>query len=288
MEHKYSVAQFSMSDNYDENIAKADKMIEKAAKEGAELLLLPELFEGLYFCQVEDYEKYSLAEEAKNSKTLAHFQEMAKKYHIVLPISFFEKNGPVYFNSLAMIDADGTILGIYRKSHIPTGECYEEKFYFTPGDTGFMVFDTAAGRIGAAICWDQWFPETARILTLQGAQVLLFPSAIGSEPVLPKDSKDHWQNTMRGHAAANIIPLLACNRVGVEKAGKSSMKFFGSSFVSNEYGEKIAELSREEENILVASFDVDLCDKERNDWGVFRDRRTDLYGDLLKLSAVKK
>jgi N-carbamoylputrescine amidase len=151
-----------------------------------------------------------------------------------------------------------------------------------------MVFDTAAGRIGAAICWDQWFPETARILTLQGAQVLLFPSAIGSEPVLPKDSKDHWQNTMRGHAAANIIPLLACNRVGVEKAGKSSMKFFGSSFVSNEYGEKIAELSREEENILVASFDVDLCDKERNDWGVFRDRRTDLYGDLLKLSAVKK
>ena len=288
MEHKYSVAQFSMSDNYDENIAKADKMIEKAAKEGAELLLLPELFEGLYFCQVEDYEKYSLAEEAKNSKTLAHFQEMAKKYHIVLPISFFEKSEPVYFNSLAMIDADGTILGIYRKSHIPTGECYEEKFYFTPGDTGFMVFDTAAGRIGAAICWDQWFPETARILTLQGAQVLLFPSAIGSEPVLPKDSKDHWQNTMRGHAAANIIPLLACNRVGVEKAGKSSMKFFGSSFVSNEYGEKIAELSREEENILVASFDVDLCDKERNDWGVFRDRRTDLYGDLLKLSAVKK
>lgn len=288
MEHKYSVAQFSMSDNYDENIAKADKMIERAAKEGAELLLLPELFEGLYFCQVEDYEKYSLAEEAKNSKTLPHFQEMAKKYHIVLPISFFEKSGPVYFNSLAMIDADGTILGIYRKSHIPTGECYEEKFYFTPGDTGFMVFDTAAGRIGAAICWDQWFPETARILTLQGAQVLLFPSAIGSEPVLPKDSKDHWQNTMRGHAAANIIPLLACNRVGVEKAGKSSMKFFGSSFVSNEYGEKIAELSREEENILVASFDVDLCDKERNDWGVFRDRRTDLYGDLLKLSAVKK
>ncbi|MBP5092198.1 MAG: carbon-nitrogen hydrolase [Bacilli bacterium] len=288
MERKYSVAQFSMSENYEENIAKADKMIEKAAREGASLLLLPELFEGLYFCQVEDYEKFALAEETKTSKTLAHFQKMAAKYHIVLPVSFFEKSGPVYFNSLAMIDADGTILGIYRKSHIPTGECYEEKFYFAPGDTGFMVFDTAAGRIGCAICWDQWFPETARILALQGEQVLLFPSAIGSEPVLPKDSKDHWQNTMRGHAAANIIPLLACNRVGVEKAGKSSMKFFGSSFVSNEYGEKIAELDREEEDILVASFDVDLCDKERNDWGVFRDRRVDLYADLTKLSAVKK
>ena len=285
MERKFALAQFSMSAVYEENIQKADWMIEKAASEGASLLLLPELFEGLYFCQVEDYEKFALAENAKNSKTLKHFQEMAKKFNMVLPISFFEKSGPAYFNSLAMIDADGTILGIYRKSHIPTGECYEEKFYFSPGNTGFKVFDTKAGKIGCAVCWDQWFPEAARIMALKGAQILLYPSAIGSEPILPKDSKDHWQNTMRGHAAANIMPLLGSNRVGVESAGKSSMKFFGSSFITDQHGEKVAELGREEEGVLVASFDLEAIDKERVDWGVFRDRRVDLYGDILKFSG---
>ena len=285
MERKFALAQFSMSAVYEENIKKADQMIEKAAKEGASLLLLPELFEGLYFCQVEDYEKFDLAENAKDSKTLKHFQEMAKKHHIVLPLSFFEKSGPAYFNSLAMIDADGTILGIYRKSHIPTGECYEEKFYFTPGNTGFQVYDTKAGKIGCAVCWDQWFPEAARVMALKGAQILLYPSAIGSEPILPKDSKDHWQNTMKGHAAANIMPLLASNRVGVEKAKDSSMKFFGSSFIADQHGEKVAELGREDEDILVASFDLETIDKERVDWGVFRDRRVDLYGDILKFSG---
>ena len=285
MERKFALAQFSMNAVYEENIKKADQMIEKAAKEGASLLLLPELFEGLYFCQVEDYEKFDLAENAKDSKTLKHFQEMAKKHHIVLPLSFFEKSGPAYFNSLAMIDADGTILGIYRKSHIPTGECYEEKFYFTPGNTGFQVYDTKAGKIGCAVCWDQWFPEAARVMALKGAQILLYPSAIGSEPILPKDSKDHWQNTMKGHAAANIMPLLASNRVGVEKAKNSSMKFFGSSFIADQHGEKIAELGREDEDILVASFDLETIDKERVDWGVFRDRRVDLYGDILKFSG---
>lgn len=285
MERKFALAQFSMSAVYDENIKKADQMIEKAAKEGASLLLLPELFEGLYFCQVEDYEKFDLAENAKDSKTLKHFQEMAKKHHIVLPLSFFEKSGPAYFNSLAMIDADGTILGIYRKSHIPTGECYEEKFYFTPGNTGFQVYNTKAGKIGCAVCWDQWFPEAARVMALKGAQILLYPSAIGSEPILPKDSKDHWQNTMKGHAAANIMPLLASNRVGVEKAKNSSMKFFGSSFIADQHGEKVAELGREDEDILVASFDLETIDKERVDWGVFRDRRVDLYGDILKFSG---
>ena len=285
MERKFALAQFSMSAVYEENIKKADQMIEKAAKEGASLLLLPELFEGLYFCQVEDYEKFDLAENAKDSKTLKHFQEMAKKHHIVLPLSFFEKSGPAYFNSLAMIDADGTILGIYRKSHIPTGECYEEKFYFTPGNTGFQVYDTKAGKIGCAVCWDQWFPEAARVMALKGAQILLYPSAIGSEPILPKDSKNHWQNTMKGHAAANIMPLLASNRVGVEKAKNSSMKFFGSSFIADQHGEKVAELGREDEGILVASFDLETIDKERVDWGVFRDRRVDLYGDILKFSG---
>ena len=202
-----------------------------------------------------------------------------------MPLSFFEKSGPAYFNSLAMIDADGTILGIYRKSHIPTGECYEEKFYFTPGNTGFQVYDTKAGKIGCAVCWDQWFPEAARVMALKGAQILLYPSAIGSEPILPKDSKDHWQNTMKGHAAANIMPLLASNRVGVEKAKNSSMKFFGSSFIADQHGEKVAELGREDEDILVASFDLETIDKERVDWGVFRDRRVDLYGDILKFSG---
>ena len=285
MEKKFALAQFSMSAVYEENIQKADRMIAKAAEEGASLLLLPELFEGLYFCQIEDYEKFALAENAKDSKTLKHFQETAKKFNMVLPISFFEKSGPAYFNSLAMIDADGSVLGIYRKSHIPTGECYEEKFYFSPGNTGFKVFDTKAGKIGCAVCWDQWFPEAARIMALKGAQILLYPSAIGSEPILPKDSKNHWQNTMRGHAAANIMPLLGCNRVGVESAGKSSMKFFGSSFIADQHGEKIAELNHEEEGILAASFDLEAIDKERVDWGVFRDRRVDLYGDILKFSG---
>jgi len=284
MKKRYSVAQMAMSPIYEENIKKADALIEKAAKEESALLLLPELFEGPYFCQIEDYEKFALAEEASNSKTLKHFQEMAKKHHIVLPISFFEKSGPVYFNSLAMIDADGKILGVYRKSHIPTGECYEEKFYFSPGDTGFMVFDTQAGRVGVAICWDQWFPEAARVMALKGAQILMYPSAIGSEPILPRDSKSHWQNTMKGHAAANVMPLLACNRVGVEKAGNSSMQFFGSSFIADSHGDLVKEMSREEEGIITAEFDLEVSDKERSDWGVFRDRRTDLYSPILKLS----
>ena len=286
MKKKYAAAQFSMSDSYEENIKKADSLIEEAAKNGACLLLLPELFEGKYFCQIEDYERLSLAEEVKDSKTIKHFQEMAKKYNIVLPISFFEKSGPVYFNSLAMIDADGSLLGIYRKSHIPTGECYEEKFYFSPGDTGFKVFKTKAGNVGCAICWDQWFPEAARIMALKGAEILLYPSAIGSEPVLDKDSMLHWQNTMRGHAAANIMPLLGCNRVGKEKDVNSEMTFFGSSFVSDEFGNLVCSLNREEEGLVYGEFDLKKINKERDDWGVFRDRRVDLYSPLLKLSDI--
>ena len=186
-----------------------------------------------------------------------------------------------------MIDKDGTIVDLYRKSHIPTGECYEEKFYFTPGDTGFKVFKTKAGNIGVGICWDQWFPETARILALKGAEILLFPTAIGSEPVLPKDSKSHWQNVMKGHAAANIMPVLAANRVGVEAMGKSSMKFYGSSFIADQHGDFVTEMNREEEGIRFAEFDLSEIAKERFGWGVYRDRRTDLYEDLLKHDASK-
>ncbi len=288
MKKRYGLIQMAMSSNYEENIAKVDSLIEKAAQKGIDLLLIPELFERHYFCQKENYDYFEFAEVASNSKTLLHFSEMAKKHHIVLPISFFEKDGNCYFNSLAMIDADGKILDVYRKSHIPTGECYEEKFYFSNGDTGFKVWETKAGKIGVGICWDQWFPETARILALKGAEILLFPTAIGSEPILPKDSKNHWQNVMIGHAAANIMPVLAANRVGVESDGDSSMTFFGSSFIANEYGEKVQEASREEETILYADFDLAEIEKERRDWGVFRDRRVDIYGDLLKMSAVKK
>ena len=287
MKIKVAIAQFSMPDNYEKCIEKADEYIKNASKNGVDLLLLPELFEGLYFCQIENYDFFSKAEEVKDSKTLKHFQEMAKEYKIVLPISFFEKSGNCYFNSLVMIDKDGTIVDLYRKSHIPTGECYEEKFYFTPGDTGFKVFKTKAGNIGVGICWDQWFPETARILALKGAEILLFPTAIGSEPVLPKDSKSHWQNVMKGHAAANIMPVLAANRVGVEAMGKSSMKFYGSSFIADQHGDFVTEMNREEEGIRFAEFDLSEIAKERFGWGVYRDRRTDLYEDLLKHDASK-
>ena len=287
MKIKTAIAQFSMPDNYEKCIEKADEFIKTASKNGVDLLLLPELFEGLYFCQIENYDFFSKAEDANDSKTLKHFQKMAKEYKIVLPISFFEKSGNCYFNSLAVIDKDGTIVDLYRKSHIPTGECYEEKFYFTPGDTGFKVFKTKAGNIGVGICWDQWFPETARILALKGAEILLFPTAIGSEPVLPKDSKSHWQNVMKGHAAANIMPVMAANRVGVESLGKSSMKFYGSSFIADQHGDFVEEMDREEEGIRYAEFDLSEIAKERFGWGVYRDRRTDLYEDLLKHDASK-
>ena len=282
MKKTFALVQMAMSPEYGENIAKADSFIEKAVKGGADLVLLPELFQRHYFCQIEDYDRFDYAEPADDSPTLKHFAELAKKLHVVLPISFFEKGRNCYFNSLAMIDSDGSIKGIYRKSHIPTGQCYEEKFYFTPGDTGFKVFDTSAGRIGVGICWDQWFPETARILALKGAEVLLFPTAIGSEPVLPKDSSAHWQNVMRGHAAANIMPVLAANRIGQEDDVNSTMTFFGKSFIADQHGEKVEEFSSKEEGILFHSFDLTEIAKERRDWGVFRDRRVDLYSPLLK------
>lgn len=285
---KIAAIQMSMSPAYEENIAKADKMVQEAAAKGAKLILLPELFERRYFCQIEDYARFDYAEDAESSKTLSHFSALAKKLNVVLPVSFFEKKNAAYFNSIAIFETDGSLKGIYRKSHIPTGQCYEEKFYFSPGDTGFKVFQTSVGKIGIGICWDQWFPETARILALQGAEILLFPTAIGSEPVLPKDSKAHWQNAMIGHAAANVIPVVAANRVGREDDVNSTMTFFGSSFITNQYGEKLAELGREEEGIIYSEFDLLAIDDERRGWGVFRDRRIDLYSPLLTLDGVNK
>lgn len=284
MKIKVAITQMSCSSNYEENIKKADKMVEKACKSGANIVLLQELFSNLYFCQVEDYDKFSLAETRAKSPLIKHYQEIAKKFNVVLPISFFEKSGNNYFNSLVVIDANGKDLGLYRKTHIPTGQCYEEKFYFSPGDTGFKVFNTKFGRIGIGICWDQWFPEVARILTLKNAQILLYPTAIGSEPVLIKDSMPHWRNTMCGHAAANIIPVCASNRVGKEIAKDSSMVFQGYSFISNQYGEVIESMDRKEEGFRIAEFDLDEIDKERISWGVFRDRRPECYSMIKKYS----
>lgn len=281
MKIKVAITQMSCSSDYEKNIAKAEDLVQKCAKNGANVILIQELFSNLYFCQVEDYDKFALAEEADNSKLIKHFQEVAKKYHVVLPISFFEKSGPNYFNSLVMIDADGSNLGLYRKTHIPTGQCYEEKFYFSPGDTGFKVYKTKFGKIGIGICWDQWFPETARCLALNGAQLLLYPTAIGSEPVLVRDSMPHWRNTMCGHAAANIIPVCASNRVGKETAPNSEMVFQGYSFIADQYGNVVEEMNREEEGFRIHEFDLDAIDHERVSWGVFRDRRPECYGDIV-------
>jgi N-carbamoylputrescine amidase len=285
---KVAITQFKMSWNIDDNLAKAEQMVRKAAQKGAQVILLPELFKTPYFCQKENYEYFDLAEELDSSTTISRFQKLAKELNVVLPLSFFEKAGNVHFNSLVMIDADGKNLGLYRKSHIPTGECYEEKFYFSPGDTGFQVFKTKYGRVGVGICWDQWFPEVARSLALMGAQLIVYPTAIGTEPVLPKDSKDHWQNTMRGHAAANIVPVLASNRIGTESDKESSMTFFGSSFIADEDGNTVIELSRNEEDVAVAEFDLAKIDKKRIAWGVFRDRRPDLYHSITKFDDSKK
>ena len=287
MKIKVAITQMSCTSDYAKNIAKAEFFVQKAAEKGANIVLIQELFSNLYFCQVEDYDKFELAEDAANSTLIKHFQEVAKKYKVVLPISFFEKSGPNYFNSLVMIDADGSNLGLYRKTHIPTGQCYEEKFYFSPGDTGFKVFNTKYGKVGIGICWDQWFPETARALTLKGAQIILYPTAIGSEPVLVRDSMPHWRNTMCGHAAANIIPVCASNRVGKEVAPNSEMVFQGYSFIADQYGNVVEEMDRTEEGLRIHEFDLDAIDKERVSWGVFRDRRPECYGDLIHYGKNK-
>lgn len=287
MKVKVCCTQMSMSWNIEKNIEQADALIAQAKKQGANIILLPELFKAPYFCQTEDYNHFALAETVEDSTLIKHYQEIAKKYDVVLPISFFEKAGNCYFNSLVVIDADGKVIDLYRKSHIPTGQCYEEKFYFTPGDTGFKTFKTKYGVIGVGICWDQWFPEAARIMALQGAEILFYPTAIGSEPVLPKDSKAHWQNVMCGHAGANIMPVIASNRYGEEKQNGSSMTFFGSSFIADEYGNVLEEMNRTSTGIRVVEFDLEKIAIEREGWGVYRDRRVDLYSDILKLSITK-
>ena len=266
----------------EENLARAEELVRAAAGQGANVVLLQELFATPYFCPDQKQEHFALAQPAEGNATIARFAALAAELEVVLPVSFFERANNAYFNSLAMVDADGAMLGLYRKSHIPQGPGYQEKFYFNPGDTGFRVWETRFGAIGAGICWDQWFPECARAMALQGADILLYPTAIGSEPDDPDlDSCGHWQRTMQGHAAANMVVLAASNRVGVEDNDSATMTFYGSSFVAGPTGEKVVEAGRTDQSVITASFDLNEIRAMRASWGLFRDRRPDLYEPLL-------
>jgi len=257
------------------NMAKITDFVIQAAAQGAQVILPSELFEGTYFCREEKDIFFAWAHPVSESPAIAHFQTLAQKLNVVIPVSFFEKAGQVYYNSLAMIDADGEILGVYRKSHIPDGPGYEEKFYFRPGNTGFKVWQTKFGNLGVGICWDQWFPECARAMVLMGADILLYPTAIGSEPEEPDlNTKDPWQWAMIGHAVSNVIPVVAANRVGTE----ANQTFYGHSFIANHRGDKVAELNDTQEGIITASFDLETIRRHRAAFGFFRDRRPDLYG----------
>ena len=267
------------------NLQKAEQMIRKAAAEGANIILLPELFEREYFCQQRRYDFYSYARTVEESEAVAMGVRLAKELGVVLPISFYERDVNNLYNSIACIDGDGTILGVYRKTHIPDDHYYQEKFYFTPGDTGFRAFKTRYGTIGVGICWDQWFPETARGMALKGAELLFYPTAIGSEPILGCDSMPHWRRCMMGHAACNLMPVIAANRIGTETVEpcaengqqSSALTFYGSSFITDATGEVTEEMDRVSEGFILHTFDLDEIEEERRSWGLFRDRRPEIY-----------
>jgi len=273
--------QFRHTWNRDENIATAERLVREAARQGANVALISELFETPYFCAVESMDYLELAQPLAGHPAVEHFRGVARELGVVIPVSVFERAGSTRFNTVVVVDADGSIAGHYRKSHIPQNPGYEEKYYFSPGDTGFAPIPTAFGRLGIAICWDQWFPETARSLVLQGAEFLLYPTAIGSEPKNPTlDSMEHWRIVMRGHAGANMVPVVASNRIGTETTEDVTMTFYGSSFIADHTGALVASADRSSEQVLVARFDLDECRRYRESWGCFRDRRPDLYGAL--------
>ncbi|KWX87556.1 carbon-nitrogen hydrolase [Paenibacillus riograndensis] len=275
---KVAATQMSCSGDIDENIRKAETLVREAAAQGAQIILLQELFETPYFCQKEKSDYYAYATELEHNKAVNHFQAIAKELQVVLPISFYEKKNYARYNSLAVIDADGTVLGKYRKSHIPDGPGYEEKFYFNPGDTGFKVWNTRYAKIGVGVCWDQWYPEAARVMSLMRAEILFYPTSIGSEPQDRSiDSQDHWPTCMRGHAAGKLIHVVASNRIGEETDEESSINFYGSSFIAGPQGNKIVEAGRDEQAVLVSEFDLDALEVGRIEWGIFRDRRPELY-----------
>lgn len=272
------------------NLAHAEKLVRKAADEGAKIILLPELFERPYFCQEQRYDYYAYATPVMENPAVQRLSAVAKELAVVLPVSFYEKDGTRLFNSIAMLDADGSVMGVYRKTHIPDDHYYQEKFYFTPGNTGFKVWDTCYGKIGVGICWDQWFPEAARSMALLGADILLYPTAIGSEPILEVDSSGHWMRTMQGHSAANILPVMAANRYGTETVTPcpengqqaSSLTFYGTSFITDETGDILKKAGRTGDEILTAAFDFDQIRSERLSWGLFRDRRPETYQQLIR------
>ena len=282
-----AATQMACSDNVAENVERGEQLIRQAATQGAQIILLQELFEGLYFCQDELTEHYARAKPADGHPTIAHFQGVAKELGVVLPINFYERAGNALFNTIAIIDADGKSLGYYRKSHIPHGSGYQEKFYFSPGDTGFRVWQTAYAKIGVGICWDQWFPECARSMALMGAEVLFYPTAIGSEQLDPSvDSSAHWQRVMQGHAGANMVPIVASNRIGTEPGRRGTeLTFYGSSFIADGTGDIVAVADRTSESVLTHSFDLAGLAEFRTAWGLFRDRRPELYGPIATLDG---
>lgn len=287
-----AATQFACSWDRDANIARAEALVREAAGRGAHVILLQELFETPYFCIEQDARHFELATTVAENEAIKHFRQVAKELEVVLPISFFERANQSFFNSVAIVDADGEVLGLYRKSHIPNGPGYQEKQYFSPGDTGFKVWSTRFGRIGVGICWDQWFPECARSMALLGADMLFYPTAIGTEPppAPPVDSRLHWQRTQQGHAAANVMPLIASNRYGVERSLQDPenlfIRFYGSSFIADHTGGKVSEASENEDTVLTATFDLEDLAKQRASWGVFRDRRPDLYGSLVSYDGA--
>jgi len=279
---KVAAIQISMGSDKEINTKRAEEMVRQAASEGAQIILLPELFEGLYFCKDKDELYFSWAGEQEGHPLIRRFQVLAKELEVVLPLSYFEKSEERYFNSLVVIDADGSVLQNYRKTHIPDGPGYEEKFYFEPGDTGFKVWQTRYAKIGVGICWDQWFPECARSLTLMGAELIFYPTAIGSEPEIDVDSKAHWQRVQQGHAAANTVPVIAANRTGVEVGESCTLTFYGASFMSDYTGAIIAEASRDKEEIIYASYDLEADAAQREYWALLKDRRGEMYGTVCK------
>jgi len=277
---KAAATQMACTWNRTENLERAEALVRKAAEDGANVILLQELFETPYFCQQQKPAYMDLATSMEENPAVRRFREIAKELKVVLPISFYERMGNTAFNTAAIIDADGTVLGIYRKTHIPDGLPYAEKYYFTPGDTGFRVWQTRYGKIGVGICWDQWFPEAARAMALMGAELLLYPTAIGSEGYIEVDSHIHWRNTMAGHAAANMIPVVASNRIGTESDG-TVMTFYGGSFIANQHGEIVVEAENDKAGTVTAEFDLDALAKERREWGIYRDRRPEMYQIIL-------
>jgi N-carbamoylputrescine amidase len=281
-----AATQFACAENREENLATAERLIRRAAAQGANIILIQELFETPYFCKDHSTDNFNLARTIEASPAVRRFQELARELNVVLPASVYEQAGNAFYNSVAIVDADGSVLGTYRKAHIPESPGYHEKFYFSPGDTGFKVWRTKFGTIGVAICWDQWFPESARAMALLGAEILFYPTAIGAEPQdLSIDSRDHWQRAMQGHAASNIMPIVASNRVGTERGERWTVTYYGSSFIADHTGAIVKQAERTDEAVLTATFDLEELRSYRNAWGVFRDRRPDLYGPILTLDG---